>query len=276
MLQCCLLFCFSLVFRGLTGVVLGAFWLSVLAAVGVHFQDRFHQSLPASREPELFPSPARPAAASGALPGLPPVPAARAGPARPACTARPGSCAGRVCALAYIPRRAPRRRQMSAGRRAAQRIPGAVVPASPGPCGGGRCRGRGMWRAWRDRVRVGAGAAAASVTWQTPSEVPGHRAPAAAAGLPSLAEGSVRAHRPGRAPSRPPSLSARPPPPSAAEAAMGLTISSLFSRLFGKKQMRILMGEEHRGARTGRGRAAESRRTGEGRPRAGLRVTAGE
>lgn len=81
------------------------------------------------------------------------------------------------------------------------------------------------------------------MTWQRPSEVPGHRAPAAAAGLPSRAEGSVRAHRPGRAPSRPPSLSAPPPPPSAAEAAMGLTISSLFSRLFGKKQMRILMGE---------------------------------
>ncbi|KAF2987621.1 hypothetical protein EK904_005996 [Melospiza melodia maxima] len=36
-------------------------------------------------------------------------------------------------------------------------------------------------------------------------------------------------------------LSLPPPPPSAAGAAMGLTISSLFSRLFGKKQMRILM-----------------------------------
>lgn len=32
-------------------------------------------------------------------------------------------------------------------------------------------------------------------------------------------------------------------PIASATTAMGLTISSLFSRLFGKKQMRILMGE---------------------------------
>lgn len=38
---------------------------------------------------------------------------------------------------------------------------------------------------------------------------------------------------------------------------MGLTISSLFSRLFGKKQMRILMGEGHLGSQAHRGRVAE-------------------
>lgn len=73
-----------------------------------------------------------------------------------------------------------------------------------------------------------------------------------------LARGGIRERRqsPGRAP--PPSLSPFLPPslpprraPLAAcaaaqpraGAAMGLTISSLFSRLFGKKQMRILMGK---------------------------------
>lgn len=42
-------------------------------------------------------------------------------------------------------------------------------------------------------------------------------------------------------------------PRASAPAAMGLTISSLFSRLFGKKQMRILMGERGRAAGGGQG-----------------------
>lgn len=75
-----------------------------------------------------------------------------------------------------------------------------------------------------------------------------------------LARGGIRKRRQesGRAP--PPSLPPRrtPPAPCAAAqpragAAMGLTISSLFSRLFGKKQMRILMGK-------GRQRAAAAAR----------------
>lgn len=96
----------------------------------------------------------------------------------------------------------------------------------------------------------------------------------------------MRAHRPGRAPSRLPYLSASPPPPIAAGAAMGLTISSLFSRLFGKKQMRILMGEGHLGARTagatqpsaaerekgGRGKGCGSRRGNRPVPGCGARI----
>lgn len=94
----------------------------------------------------------------------------------------------------------------------------------------------------------------ASVTWQRASEAPGRRA-AAAAPVPAAAlsqSAPPQPPRPRRDPrvqtgagprSLPPSL-----PPAAcaaaqprAGAAMGLTISSLFSRLFGKKQMRILM-----------------------------------